>query len=190
MMGLWEYRWVPTSVHARTNDTLSPRASVWIFFSLFRLHLSLYSGTPGGKNCLYRGTLCCLAFKFHFSKQFLKKDPLHHSPEYLLIQDLQRRVIFSSSQCGDRRRGWLFAEAQNPFRSYNSVPSHVLRSSCWKPSPVWTRDIAGCLCSAISQVHIKRMVLLHNPDLISVWFFNTRPHTHSAASYWDLFTVL
>lgn len=35
-------------------------------------------------------------FKFHFSKQFLKKDPTHHPPEYLLIQSPQRGIIYST----------------------------------------------------------------------------------------------
>lgn len=157
---------------------LSLLSSIWIFFYLFRLDLSLYSGIPGGEHCLHRWTLRCLAFKFHFSKQFLKKDPPHHTPEYLLIQGLQRGIICSSCQHGGTRRGYMFAEAQNPFWSCNfldmfehrvTVLSHAIRSSFWKPSPVWMRVIVGCLCFANSQVHIKRMVLMYNPDLINVW---------------------
>ena len=166
-------------------------ASVWIFFSLFKLDLSLYSGIPGGENGLYKRTSHCLAFKFHFSKQFLKKDPPHHAPEYLLIQGLQRGIICSSSQRGGTRRGCMFAEAQDPFRSCSLVAvfehrvpalSHAIRSSFCKPTPVRMRVIAGCLCFPNSQVHIKHMVLIYNPDLINVWLFKARHHIHSTAS--------
>lgn len=176
---------------------LSLLASIWIFFPLFRLDLSLYGGIPGGESCLYRRTSCCLAFKCHFSKQFLKKDPPHRPPEYLLIQGLQRGIICSSSHCGGTRRGCMFAEAQDPFWLCfvdifeHRVPalSHAMGSSFWKPSPVWMWVIAGCLCFANSQVHIKCMVLVYNPELTNTWLFKTRHHIHSIASYWDLFTV-
>lgn len=166
-------------------------ASIWIFFSIFWLYLSLQSGIPGVENCLYRWASHCLAFKFHFSKQFLKKDPPHCPPEYLLIQDLQRGVICFSSQCGGTRSGCIFAEAWDPFWSCNfadvfehrgPAPSRAIRSPFWKPSPVWMWVIVGCLCFAISQVHIEHMVLMYNPDLINAWLFKTRHHFHSTAS--------
>lgn len=65
--------WMLTSIHALTNDGFSLLASIWVFFSLLRLVLTLCCRIPRENNSLRRGTSSCWLSDFNFQWNFWER---------------------------------------------------------------------------------------------------------------------
>lgn len=62
--------WMLTSIHAHTNDGVSLLASIWVFFALLRLVLSLCCRIPRENNSWHRETSSCRLSDFNFQWNF------------------------------------------------------------------------------------------------------------------------
>lgn len=156
--------WMLTSIHALTNDGFSLLASIWVFFSLWRLVLTLCCRIPRENNSLRRGTSSCWLSDFNFQWNFWERT----QPITILricLLSICKEALYAPALRVEAWEEAVFAAVQHLFQMFNFVVVIENRVPVHNSgSPLFGLELQ-CGISANSQAHTKHLVLMYRLDL-------------------------